>query len=102
MKWTILNVASARLAESMVFLAEGMWHLIDEIGLGVAVVLTLIGMAMFWHAPRQRMSLEEHVKDGDLTEDEARRQLRFYAWCAPLATMAGVVLLIVALYDMTE
>lgn len=102
MKWTILNVASARLAESMVFFAEGIWHLIDEIGLGAAVLLTLIGMAMFWHAPRQRMSLEEHVKDGDLTEDEARRQLRFYEWCAPLATMAGVVLLIVALYDMTE
>lgn len=102
MKWDAINLVVGRLVESTVFLADGIWHLIDELGLGAAVVLTLIGTAMFWHAPRQRMSLEEHVKDGDLTEDEARRRIRFYAWCAPFATMIGVVLLIVALYDLID
>lgn len=102
MKWAAHNIAIGRLAESMALFAQGHWHWIDEVGLAAAVLLTVMGMIMFWHAPRQRMSLEEHVKDGDLTEEEAQRRLRFYSWCAPFATVIGVGLLVVALYDMSD
>jgi len=72
----------------------------DEVGVGAAILLTMAGVIMHWHLPRHRMSMEEHVKDGDLTAEEARRQLRFYGWCAPLATLVGVAVLVVVLFDL--
>ena len=74
----------------------------DEIGIGAAILLTLTGMILHWHLPRHRMSMEERMKDGKMTDEEARRQIRFYSWCAPIATVSGVVVLLAVLFDMTS
>ena len=102
MKSSAFNALPGPLAESAFLLGDGPPRWFNEIGLGAAVLLTLVGTALFWHAPRHRMSIEEHTKDGDLTEEEGRRRLLFYEWCAPAATTLGVVLLIVAIYDLTK
>lgn len=75
--------------------------LVDEVGIVAAVVLTITGMALHWHLPRHRMSMEERLKDGKMTEAEARRQVRFYSWCAPVATLLGVGVLVVVLLDLS-
>ncbi|MBI4623328.1 MAG: hypothetical protein HY736_08940 [Verrucomicrobia bacterium] len=102
MKWAAFNALLGRLTESTILLAVGSARWFDEVGFSAAILLTLVGTALFWHAPRHRMSIEEHTKDGDLTEEEGRRRLLFYEWCAPAATTLGVVLLIVAIYDLTK
>lgn len=71
----------------------------DEMGITAAILLAIIGMVLHWRMPRHRMSVEEQVKDGDLSEDEARRQIRFYSVCAPLVTMLGIVVLLLVLID---
>jgi hypothetical protein len=74
--------------------------LLDEIGIAVAIMLTMVGVALHLYRPRHQMSVEERVKDAKMTEDEARRQMRFYAWCAPAVTSVGIVLLTLAIYDL--
>jgi hypothetical protein len=76
--------------------------ILDEAGIGVAVTLTLTGMALHWHLPRHRMSMEERMKDGKLTEEQAQRQLRFYGWCAPIATLLGVLVLVAVLFNLSQ
>jgi len=66
----------------------------EEIGLVVAVALTFAGMILHWQLPRRRMAMEEHVKDGKLTEAEASRRLKFYSFIAPFATLAGIAMLL--------
>ena len=90
------------LVSSMLFFAQAPSKWFDGVTLGAAVVLTILGVVMFWHAPRHRMSVEEHTKDGEMTEDEGRRRIRFFAWCAPAATTIGLVLLVLAIYDMSQ
>lgn len=85
-----------------VMLAQAAPRYFDEAGIGAAILLTLTGMALHWHLPRHRMSMEERMKDGKLTEEEARRQIRFYSWCAPIATVVGVVVLVAVLVDLTR
>ena len=96
------NDLASRLTASVAMLAQPATKLFDEIGIGAAIVLTIAGMAMHWHLPRHRMSMEERVKDGKLTDEEARRQLRFYGWCAPVATLLGVGVLVIVLFDLTK
>jgi hypothetical protein len=48
------------------------------------------------------MSTEERMKDGKMSEDEARRQIKFYSWCAPIATVVGVVVLMAVMFDLTR
>ncbi len=72
----------------------------SEAGLAAALVLTLVGVALHWNQPRHRMSLEERVKDGKVTPDEARRQILFYERFAPVATMLGILLLGVVLFEL--
>ena len=83
-------------------LAQASGRLVDEVGVGAAILLTTLGMVMHWHLPRHRMSMEERVKDGDVTADEARLRIRFYARCAPLATLLGVTVLVYVLFHLTE
>jgi hypothetical protein len=75
---------------------------LDTFGAGAAIVLTVAGMAMHWRLPRQRMSFEEQVKDGKLTEAAAQRRLRIYGWCAPAATLLGVAVLVLALLGLMQ
>lgn len=76
--------------------------LFDEAGMAVAIVLTMAGLALHLYLPRHQMSVEERVKDGNMTETEARRQMRFYRWCAPVVTLLGVALLALTLYDLAR
>ena len=71
-----------------------------EVGLAAAVILTILGMAMHWHAPNHRMALEELAKDGKVTSEEANRQIRFLNWCARVVLLVGVLVLVGVLYDL--
>jgi hypothetical protein len=95
-----ITIALHGAAPRLPFLAQA--HAMDGVGIGAAILLTLIGVILSWSLPRKRMSLEEHVKDGDMTDDEARRHLRFYERCAPIATLAGVMVLLYVMYDLTH
>ena len=97
---TLAQQLAGTLPAAAAILAQGSSKLFDEIGISAAIVLTVVGMAMHWHLPRHRMSMEERMKDGKMTEAEARRQLRFYSWCAPIATLLGVAVLFVVLLDL--
>ena len=99
---TISDQLAGWLPTTGALLAQASANLFDEFGIGAAIVLTLAGMAMNWHLPRHRMSMEERVKDGKLTPDEAERRLRFFGWCAPVATLLGVGVLVVVLFDLTK
>jgi hypothetical protein len=57
-------------------------------------VLTFVGMVLHWQLPRQRMAMEERMKDGKLTEMQARRRLKIFHWCAPVVTLTGIALLL--------
>jgi hypothetical protein len=67
--------------------------LAQELAMAAAAVVTLWGAWLCWTAPRHRMSVEEHAKDGHLTEDDARRRLRVRAWLGPALVIAGVLVL---------
>ena len=64
-----------------------------EMGAGGAALITLLGIRLCWSSPRYRMSIEERAKDGAITEDQARRKIRFMGWFAPALTLAGCVML---------
>ncbi len=89
-------------APERIFAAGFNMPLREEIGLGLAVALTFIGMALNWHLPRQRMSIEEQMKDGKMTEEEASRRIRLFAILAPLTSIFGIVLLIGVLLAFLE
>jgi hypothetical protein len=69
----------------------------QESMIGVAAVLILLGTRFCWHAPRHRMSIEERAKDGKLTEEQARRKIRWMGWTGPAFVLLGVALLAYAL-----
>lgn len=77
-------------------------HIFDEVGIGAAILLSLTGMLLQWRAHRHRMEIEERLKDDEIAEHEARRQLRFYQWCAPIATGLGILVLLVVLADLNS
>jgi hypothetical protein len=83
-----------------VTLAQSTTRFFDEAGIGAAILLTLTGMVLHWHLPRHRMSTEERMKDGKMTETEARRQIKFYGWCAPIVTVTGVLVLLAVMFDL--
>jgi hypothetical protein len=76
--------------------------LLDEIGVVLAPVLMLVGLALHLYLPRHRMAVEERIKDNKMTPAEARRQMRFYAVCAPTVTLLGVALVILVAYDLAQ
>lgn len=65
----------------------------DEIVLGLAAVVTLLGVRLCWFASEHRMSIEEDAKDGKLTEEEARRKINQLAWSGPAIVIAGVLMI---------
>ena len=81
-------------------MAQAAPRVFDELSVGAAILMTLVGMTLHWRLPGLRMAVEESIKDGKMTEEQARRKLRFYARCAPIATLAGVGVLIVVLFDL--
>jgi len=81
-------------------LAQAGGRVFDEAGVAAALVLAMLGMALRWYAPQHQMSAEERVKDGKLTPDEARRQMRFFQASATFVTVLGVAILAFVLFEM--
>ena len=81
-------------------LAEVTTKVFNESGVAAAIALTGVGALLHWYQPQHRMSLEEKVKDGKITDDEARRQILFYSRFAPVATLLGVIVLCIVLFDL--
>ena len=65
----------------------------QELAMGGAAVVMLIGAWLCWGAPRYRMMIEERVKDGKLADDLARRRILQSQWFGPVVTSVGVALL---------
>jgi hypothetical protein len=86
----------------LTYLAEAAPKAFNEAGVAAAIVLTAIGMILHWYQPQHRMHLEERVKDGKVTGDEARRQIMFYNRFAPLTTLLGVIVLCIVLFDLMD
>ena len=57
---------------------------------------SVLGTILQWQLPRRRMSLEEHMKDGKITEVQVVRRLKFHHAFAPFLTICGAVILIAA------
>lgn len=74
----------------------------QEIGLAIGAVLTIAGTVLHWQLPRQRMSAEERMKDGKLTEAQANRTIRLYTLGARLFTIAGAAVLVAMLVELAR
>ena len=72
-------------------------EVVREVLVVTAAVITLVGTRLSWTAPRHRMSIEERTKDGELTEEQARRKIRLSGWSGPALVIVGVALLAVAI-----
>ena len=86
----------------LTYLAEVATKVFNEAGVAAAIVLTAIGMLLHWYQPQHRIELEEKVKDGKITDDEARRQIIFFNRFAPVTTLLGVVVLCIVLVDLVD
>jgi hypothetical protein len=84
------------------FFAQVSSPMFDELTVSGAILLTMAGLGLHLYQPRHQMSVEERVKDSKMSEDEARRQMRFYRMCAPAVTLIGVMLLSLAIFDMSQ
>lgn len=69
--------------------------LAGELGVIVLLLLAAAGPALRCYAPRHRYEVEERVKDGRMTEAEARRQIRFLRGGAVVLSLLGIGLLVV-------
>ncbi|MEN9635302.1 MAG: hypothetical protein RL077_3706 [Verrucomicrobiota bacterium] len=55
-----------------------------------SVAFAILGMVLQWRFSRYRMTLEERVKDGAMTELRARARIKFYDRFAPILTLASL------------
>jgi hypothetical protein len=102
MTFTAIMIEMHGVAPGWSFLAHAHPLMFDEVSAAAAALLTLTGVVLNWSLPRRRMSIEEHLKDGDMTDEQARQHLRFHARFAPIITVAGVAMLLYVLYDLTN
>lgn len=65
-----------------------------EIGLALAVIVTCAGVVLHWRLPRQRMAIEEMIKNGKLSPAAAASRVRWLHVMAPTVTILGVLMLI--------
>lgn len=83
-------------------LGEAAPHLLDEAGVVVAILITLVGIGLRTYLPAHRMTVEEHIKNNKISENEARRQIKFYETSSYWVTLLGMGLLILVVIDMTR
>jgi hypothetical protein len=76
--------------------------LLDEIGIGAAIALTLLGTIVHAQLPRLRMTAEEDAKDSRLSNREKQRRITFYTHCARFTTLVGVLVLVIVLFDFVQ
>lgn len=63
-------------------------------------MLSLAGIGLRFYTPHRQMVTEELVKDGKLTPDEARRQMRFLERASVVVPVLGVAILGWVLFDL--
>jgi hypothetical protein len=83
-------------------LAELPADILDESGIAAALLLSVAGIALRFYTPHRQMATEELVKDGKLTPEEARRQMRFLEWAAVVVPVLGVLILAWVLFDLAN
>ena len=59
-----------------------------------SAALAIVGMVLQWRYPWYRMTLEERVKDGAMTELRARARVKFYEHFAPILTLFSLSILL--------
>jgi hypothetical protein len=99
---TLTHYLATALTPAGVIVAQVSSNVFDEAGVGSAILLTVAGIALRVYLPRHQMSAEERVKDGKMTDKEARRQMTFYRRCAAVASLVGVAVLFVVLFDLAR
>ncbi len=99
MNFTVSHVFQSGVPAS---LAEISSRMLDESGVAAALLLTLTGIGLRAYAPQRQMTTEEHVKNGKLTPDEARRQVRFLEISSTVVTLLGAAVLVFVLYDLAR
>lgn len=67
----------------------------SDCGLAVGAVLTVGGLLLHVRLGRQRMSAEEGMKDGRLTEAQATLMIRLCSCAAPTLTLLGAMVLVI-------
>lgn len=69
----------------------------ELIGLAGALAMAL-GVWLNWRRQEHIEEIEEHVKNGKLTTEQAWRRMRFVNWRAQAVVFLGTALLAVAVY----
>lgn len=72
---------------------------LDELGVIMPLLLTVVGAALRLYLPHHRHVVEERVKDRVLSARAARRQIWLYHTAAPTIAVLGVALLTNACFD---
>lgn len=90
----MMTCATTLLSRSVASLPAAQFTLTQELTLVGAGVVTLVGVWLCWMGPRYRMTLEEQVKDGKITSDDAYRKIQVNQWLGPAVTIVGVGLLL--------
>lgn len=72
----------------------------DMLAAAFPLVLLLTGAILHTFAPHHRMIVEERVKDREMSEIEARRQIGFLRWSAPTMTILGALLTTLLVCDL--
>lgn len=68
----------------------------------VAVAVTVTGLWFNWQRPAHEMEIEEAVKDGKLTTEQAWRRVRRVRRRAKVVVAAGVLLMAAALVTLVR
>lgn len=69
----------------------------EVIGLAGAGAM-LVGVWLNWHRQDHIEEIEEHVKNGKLTTEQAWRRMRLVNWRAQAVVFIGTALLAIAVY----
>jgi hypothetical protein len=59
-------------------------------------ILLFIGAGLWAYVPHYRFTTAQRLKNGKLSETDARRAITFFRWSGPGMTALGVVLLLFA------
>jgi hypothetical protein len=65
----------------------------NEVTIVLAIGLMLAGVYLRWQTTEQQMSIEERLKDGWLTAEQARWRMQLMRWSGPVVSLLGIALL---------
>ena len=73
-----------------------LYTLHDALRIVTSCVLLAIGAVLGGYSRHYRFTVEQRVKNRQLSEVDARRAIVFFRWSGPTMTVLGVVLLLFA------